>query len=149
MRDWWAHERPEQVSKRSIFLAGPSPRRQADFNWRPEALAYLETVAFDGDVFIPLPRNGNWLPDYDAQVEWELTYLHLAWVIAFWVPRSKKLPGYTTNVEYGLFVGSGKVVLGYPTDAPKMRYLHYLANTHKVPVAHSLPETLNLAIKKL
>lgn len=143
----YAHEHLENKGLPSIFLAGPSPRKKDDINWRPEALSVLERLGFRGDVFVPLPRSGEWHPDYDAQIEWELEHLFLATVIAFWVPRDlTRLPGFTTNVEYGLFLLSKKIVLGYPPDAEKMRYLDFVARKFGVPFFNTLEETLKAAV---
>ncbi|MBI4118158.1 MAG: nucleoside 2-deoxyribosyltransferase domain-containing protein [Parcubacteria group bacterium] len=140
----YAHEHHEETGGPSIFLAGPSPRTKRDYNWRPLALRHLSEVRFPGSVFIPLPRDGKW-PDYfdHAQIEWELKYLNEATVIAFWVPRDlRHLPGFTTNVEFGMFCGSGKIVLGYPRGAPKMEYVDHVARKYNVPVCHTLGETM-------
>lgn len=132
----------------SIFLAGPSPRNAEHYNWRPEAVRLLQELHFDGAVFIPLPRDGDWLDDYDAQIIWELEYLRRAKAIAFWIPRDKEnLPAFTTNVEFGMFAKSGKIVLGYPANAIKMRYLHKIADIEGVPVASTLEETLRHAVE--
>lgn len=140
---------PERFSK-SIFLAGPSPRGQEDVNWRPEALQILEELGYDGVVFVPLPRTGDWSHGYDNQVDWELQHLHMSDVVAFWVPRdTKKLPAYTTNVEYGMFFDTGKAILGYPPEAQKMRYLAHLAQQEFVPMASTLKDTLKLAVERL
>src|SRR6185369_16841030 len=103
MNEVYAHEHPQNPNLPGIFLAGPSPRGNEDYNWRPQALEILSKAGFTGNVYIPLPRDGNWLADYDAQVEWELQYLEKASVIIFWVPRDiQNLPGFTTNVEFGM-----------------------------------------------
>ncbi len=141
----YAHERPLDIALGlpSLFLAGPSPRSAEDKNWRPEAISILEEIGFTGIVYVPLPRDGNWSPEYDAQVSWELKYLEEATCIAFWIPRDLSyLPGFTTNVEFGLYVRSGKINLGYPVDAPKMKYLDFLAKKFKVPIKHTLRGTL-------
>ena len=138
----YAHEEQPKPAKQSLFLAGPSPRNPGDPNWRPRALTLL-AERFKGTVFVPLPRNGQWLPDYDAQIEWELRHLTSASVIAFWIPRDlKTLPGFTTNVEFGMYLKSGKIVLGSPPETPKMRYLESVARGNGVPVYHTLENTL-------
>jgi len=145
----YAHEDPQSPGASSIFLAGPSPRNADDYNWRPEALGILSILRFRGTVYVPLPRDGNWLADYEAQVDWELRFLHMSMVIAFWIPRElTTLPGFTTNVEFGMFVASGKIVLGYPAAAPKMRYLAHLARLYNVPVHNDLTVTLAQALVK-
>jgi hypothetical protein len=150
LRTFWVgeHSASPRKKRRSIFLAGPSPRGDVGHHWRPEAIAIIEKLRFNGDVYAPLLEDGGWLGDFDKQMDWELQYLEQADGIAFWVPRDlQTLPGLTTNVEYGLYVKSGKAVLGYPRSATHMRYMHRLADICDVPVAHTLEETLALAIR--
>jgi len=143
-------------NKNSIFLAGPSTRVEPNHielrkffgaitAWREEALTYLKDVKkFSGVVFVPEPF-GN---DYKAQIEWEDRRLNEAYIIVFWVPRDlEHLPGFTTNVEFGAWMATDKlVVLGYPEGAPKMRYLHYKADKYVIPVFHTLEKTLDEAV---
>lgn len=145
----YAPEAPPSQFTKSLFLAGPSPRNPDQPNWRPEALAALEAMGYDGVVFVPLPREGDWSHGYDAQVEWELTHLNMADVVLFWVPRSKDLPAMTTNVEFGSFYDTGKAILGYPKDATQMRYLDHLAKTESVTVCGTLEDTLRAAVTRL
>lgn len=141
-------EQPPERFTKSIFLAGPSPRGAEHLNWRPEALRILESLGYDGVVFVPLPRDGRWDYGYDTQVEWERIHLDMADVVVFWVPRDKKdLLGLTTNVEFGMFFDSGKAVLGYPEDAASMRYLDHHARREHVPVCSTLEETLRSAVE--
>ncbi len=143
----YAYERPKEVHSRSIFLAGPSPREEHHPSWRPSALEILKDLGFEGAVFVPLPRDGVWSADYGEQVEWELENLDDASIIVFWVPRDMEvLPGLTTNVEFGMYVDSGKTILGFPENTPHMRYLEYIARVHGVPVLHTLEETLRTAV---
>ncbi len=146
----YAGEEAPQTLTRSMFLAGPSPRKPEDHNWRPEAIAILEELRFDGVVFIPLPRGGEWKHSYDDQIWWETDKLAMADSIPFWVPRNlDALPGFTTNVEWGMHFDSGKVALGYPKGAPKMAYLAYHAKEQQVPILHSLRETLQCVIERM
>lgn len=145
----YAPENPPAAFTKSIFLAGPSPRDPSHPNWRPAALAALEDMGYDGVVFVPLPRDGDWSHGYDAQVEWELTHLNMADVVVFWVPRSKDLPALTTNVEYGVYFDSGTAVLGYPPSATHMRYLDHLGKKEGVEVRGTLKDTLRVAVERI
>jgi 8-oxo-dGTP pyrophosphatase MutT (NUDIX family) len=145
----YAPEQPSAQFSKAIFLAGPSPRDPAQPNWRPEALRALEDMGYDGVVFVPLPRDGNWSHGYDAQVEWEAAHLNMADVVVFWVPRSKELPALTTNVEYGMYFDSGKAILGYPEGATHMRYLEDHGRKEGVPVYKTLVETLKAAVDRI
>ena len=131
-----------------IFLAGPTPRDAATPSWRPQALEIIRRT-FSGPVFIPETGDGVWKDDYDGQVDWEWHGLDLANVILFWVPRElKHMPAMTTNVEFGYKVSSPTqyCVLGYPEGAPKMKYLHKLAQRHSVLIRHTLESTIQTAI---
>lgn len=137
------------VVTKSIFLAGPSPRGEyTDWKgtWREEAIEILKRIGFDGHVFIPLPFNGL---TYEAGVAWEEHYLEVADHIVFWVPRSDELPAFTTNVEFGEWMRSSKLSLGYPEGAPKMRYLDAKAVKYNTPVNHTLEGTLRAAVAVL
>lgn len=143
-------ELPERIVK-SIFLAGPTPRSDDGNPWRQDALQLLEDKGFDGTVFIPEPRDGQWHSEYDRQVEWEERCLNVADALVFWVPRDlETMPGYTTNIEYGTWMRSNKpMVLGYPEDAPKMSYMAHYAEKLNIPIHHSLTAALEAAIEKL
>ena len=127
----YANQPAPETWTSAIFLAGPTPRSAEVPSWRPEALRLLEAAGYDGVVFVPEDEGGEWRHSYLAQVEWESTGLNFADVIVFWVPRQlDTMPAFTTNVEFGHWVGSGKVVLGYPPGAPKNRYLDWLLEHH-------------------
>ncbi len=135
---------------RSLFLAGPTPRDPAVASWRPEALRLLEERGWAGTVFVPEARSGDVLREYDEQVEWELAALGRADAVVFWVPRDlATLPAFTTNVEFGLFAGSGRAVLGAPPGAPRMSYLRALAARRGVPVFDTLAATLEAASERV
>ena len=115
------------VNDHSIFLAGPTPRSKEIESWRPTAIQFLEELGYTGQVIIPERQVSAEHIDYDDQVEWELYGLEHCRNIVFWVPRKMpEMPALTTNVEFGLFVKSGKVFYGRPDNAYKCRYLDHL-----------------------
>src|SRR3990172_7174370 len=109
---------PSEITK-TIFLAGPTPR-SLDEGWRREALSKLESLGFDGHVFVLEAANHEFNGDQQAQIEWEEEALNRADCIVFWIPRDISgkriwdfpMPGLTTNDEWGVWKNSGKVVLG-------------------------------------
>jgi len=114
-------------NKKSIFLAGPTPRNENVLSWRTDACKKLEELGFDGVVYVP--EYSTWKPkmDYLDQVMWEREALTEATVIMFWIPRNlNDMPALTTNVEFGYWLHSGKVIYGRPDNASKIKYLDWL-----------------------
>jgi hypothetical protein len=136
----------------AVFLAGPTPRDAAVPSWRPAAVELLRRRWLDTDrgrlvVFVPEHEGGGFRGSWLDQVEWEDTCLTASDVIAFWVPRDMAtLPGLTTNVEWGRWESSGKVVLGAPPDAPATRYLRHYATKVGAPSADTLDDTMAAAL---
>lgn len=131
----------------SIFLAGPTPRDSETKSWRPQALELLKD--FDGEVYVPETSDGQWRHNYDDQIIWETRYLEQAKVILFWVPRDLiSMPAFTTNVEFGLWLKSGKIVYGHPEQAQKMKYLDWHARQTGLTVYTTLEETITTAVEK-
>lgn len=135
----------------SIFLAGPTPRTQEVASWRIQALQMLQEVSFSGTVLIPERHDWDSSFDYISQVEWEFTCLEAATIIVFWIPRDLvSLPGFTTNVEFGRYIGSGRCVYGRPDCTPKNRYLDWLYQKLKGEApCTSLQNTLNAAVMRV
>ena len=137
--------------KRSIFLAGLTPRCKNTNSWRTDACEKLEQLVFDGVVYVP--EYSTWKPktDYVDQAMWEREALSEATVILFWIPR--KLPdmsAFTTNVEFGYWLHSGKVIYGRPNDAEKIKYLDWLYTLdHNEEPYENLDELLVEAINKV
>ncbi|OGZ97698.1 MAG: hypothetical protein A3I44_02295 [Candidatus Sungbacteria bacterium RIFCSPLOWO2_02_FULL_51_17] len=151
--------------RKAIFLAGPTPRRDKHGiltarSWRiPDAITILEELGYDGHVFLPEDRPGSATAsdfDYHDNYAWETGALHRSDVIVFWVPRAlKTMPAFTTNVEFGEWFKSGKVIYGAPKDPtvpdqdlplPKNKYLEMKADEYRVPRFRSLRETLATAV---
>jgi ADP-ribose pyrophosphatase YjhB (NUDIX family) len=126
----YAQEEAPNPLVKSIFLVGPTPRNQDVASWRPAALRALEICGYNGTVFVPEPRSG-WGRDYYAQVEWEKKHLEMADVILAWVPRDLQLlPAFTTNVEFGRYMTSGKILYGRPDGCPNNSYLDWMYEDH-------------------
>ncbi len=135
--------------KKSIFLGGPTPREENVASWRTEACKILEEMQFDGVVYVP--EYSTWKPkaDYVDQAMWEREALTNATVILFWIPRElPNMPAFTTNVEFGYWLHSGKVIYGRPNDASKIKYLDwiYKLDYDKIPY-EDLPSLLASSIE--
>lgn len=137
----------------SVFLAGPTPRLGDPVeSWRPAATAELARQWAGRrplTVLSPESRDGIRAAHYDDQVDWE-TQARAASAILFWIPRDlSTLPGFTTNVEFGMDVSTGRAVLGAPPDCAnpeRNRYLVHVARRCGVPVCETLPDTVAAAL---
>lgn len=79
-------------------------------------------------------------PRADSIPSWRPDARERASAILFWIPRDlNTLPGFTTNVEFGLDIGTGRAVLGCPPDCPN-------PDRHGAPVCHTLPDTVTAAL---
>jgi len=157
---------PDRWTK-SVFLAGPTPRKGGPPSWRPEALRILEAQGYDGVVFVPEDRGINGcgiVPEnYAPQIEWEDEALRRADVIIFWVardltlmpkekpddPDAMSMPAFTTNIEWGEYFDSGKAALGYPEKTPKVGYFRTKAEWLGIPIAHTLEATVARALEMI
>ncbi|MET7424983.1 hypothetical protein [Dactylosporangium sp. NPDC005555] len=144
----YANEQPPDAWDASLFIAGPMPRTTTVPSWRPAALSAIE-AAWSGAgrlvVFVPEPRDGKPLK-YDHHT-WEDRWLAIVDVIVFWVPRDMQhLPGLTTNVEFGRWESSGRVVLGAPAGAAHVGYLRECAKRNNAPVTETLDEVAAAAM---
>jgi len=138
-------------NKKSIFLAGPTPRQKEIVSWRKEACKILKIIGFDGLVYIPESSSLKPKEDYVDQAMWERQALTNATIILFWIPRSlPNMAGFTTNVEFGYWLSSNKVIYGRPDNAPKTKYLDWLyeLDYHQKPY-NNLKELIKVAINKL
>lgn len=132
-------------SARSIFLAGPTPRSPDVKSWRPEAIECFEELGYFGNIIVPEPQNGVW-KHRDAQIDWEQYYLNRCDVVMFWVPRNMlTMPALTTNIEFGMYLDSGKLVFGAPPEAEHVWYMQYCCKQRKISTGDSLHKTCELA----
>ena len=136
MKVIYSDESIKDIKNRSIFLAGPTPRDISVHSWRSDAVAILYDLNYNGHVFVPEIRERSKKYDYLNQVKWEQMGLRIATRIVFWVPRKLPLmPGLTTNVEFGMCIGSGRIIYGRPDDSEHTGYLDWLykSTTYKEP----------------
>ena len=142
----------EDVKKgiKSIFLAVPTPRDGNVISWRIEACKILKKLGFDGIVYVP--EYSTWKPkeNYVDQAMWERNALKEATVIVFWIPRHlPDMPAFTTNVEFGYWLHTGKVLFGRPDNAEKIKYLDWLYELdYQLKPFNDLETLLEFAVRK-
>ena len=149
------YEDTELANGPSIFLAGPTVRNGVyEKSWRKHAVECLKRAGFDGTVYVPESKTKTeQMLDYGYYPNWELERLNSSDMIIFWIPRKlPKMPAFTTNVEFGRYVSisPNKVVLGYPVDSEKNRYLRLLYNRlTSSEVTTNLKDTVKAALDKM
>ncbi len=140
-------------AKFSVFLAGPTPREITVKSWRPEFIDSLRLKGFEGSVFAPENRVLGSPYDFDTQIPWEVEGLTNANLVIFWIPRKlDTMPAFTTNIEFGEFMHSGKVAVGFPPDSVNNRYIGKRCEMHDIPlfkttdslIAHICEEELKI-----
>lgn len=130
----------------TIFLAGPTSC-QEDINrpvteWRTNAIQLFESFG-ESCLLIPEPGPGSLWLSYGGQVEWQHVHLNSADSIMFWIPRDMtNLFGGATNIEFGMYMKSGKVVLGCPPEAAHAKYMKYCAKLFNIPCFSTLRDTV-------
>lgn len=55
--------------KKSIFLAGPTLRKEIVKSWRPQAIEILEELGFDGVVYVPEFKQYTEIPNNVSTIE--------------------------------------------------------------------------------
>lgn len=124
------YEDKELSDLTSIFLAGPTIRNgKFEDSWRSTAVRYFEKLGFDGNIYVPESKTGEYSDDLRQTANWEWNRLESSKKIMFWIPRDlETLPGFTTNIEFGRYITlcPEKVILGFPLDAPKNSYIELL-----------------------
>ena len=118
----------ENISPKSVFLAGPTVRSHQSHlsSWRKLAIAEFEKQGFMGTLFVPEFDNKESTElDVIDIVNWEWDFLNKAKTILFWVPRTPELIGLTTNWEHGFWMGSDKSKMEYgrPDESYRNHYL--------------------------
>lgn len=147
--EWGAEE-----DVKSIYLAGPTHRIKEGESiikrsWRDEAIKLLSEMGYNGVVYCPEWAH-NRKPDdwtYSRQVSWELEAMGKSTVILFWVCRDfPTLPGLTTNIEFGEYLWSDKIVVGIPEEADHQRYLQERCSRNKISFTTDLTQSVKAAI---
>lgn len=143
-------ELPKKISK-SIFLMGPTPRDKNVPSWRPEALQILKQLGYNGTVYVPEyedgPKDKNF--SHSDQIKWERLVMQSVDTIMAWVPRDlDTLPAFTTNVEFGLYCDSNRLIFGHPPEAHKMEYLDWMAEDKKINIHDNLKDLCKEAVER-
>lgn len=142
--------------RNSIFLAGPCPRTDFKDDWRFEAFEILKELGFNGTVITPSNSNyQTYLANHDKddtlkkQTMWEYETMKKCSALVFWIPRSKKRPARTTNIEFGDWYNREGVFIGWPPTAEHNEYLQVRADMIGKSVYYDLRTMLADVVKHL
>lgn len=131
------------IKGKSIFLAGPTPRKSDVLSWRPKAIKMISQGSFDGTILMPEFKDRNkWSYNfaYDKQIAWELKAIDVADKIIFWIDRHlPDMPAFTTNTEFGYWIAKNpeKIILGIPKNSEKCDYIKYLAIENNIDIHYT------------
>ena len=138
--------------KNAIFLAGPCPRKDYDNDWRNDMIVELKKVKFNGDVITPTnPKYDTKDPDYyNKQCTWETRGMHVASTILFWIDRNSENPGFTTNIEFGIWSAKmpQSLVVGIPKGSKKCDYIKWVCKTKDIPCFETMEEVAEFIKEK-
>lgn len=151
-------------ARKAVFLAGPTYRINHETmthgmdgpdvprSWRKDAIKLFEETGFDGVLYVPEWVN-NEKPEgwtYSGQVQWEVDAMNASDYILFWIPRDmRKLPALTTNIEFGEWLHSERIIVGAPDNAEKMEYIKSRCDKENIPFHNKLQDcvyTINSAL---
>lgn len=131
----------------AVFLAGPCPREDYEKNdvWRKEAYSIFEDIGFDGDILNPTNKNYGLINDLTKQTDWENEAMHKASAIIFYLERTEKNPGFTSNIEIGMWLKSNNIFVCIPDNSRKKNanaYIRIKCDQAGIPVFNTLEETI-------
>lgn len=131
--------------EKAIFLAGSIEMGKAE-NWRQRVERELSKV--DGVIFNP--RRDDWdsswvqsidNPQFREQVEWELTALENADIIAMYFDPTTKSP--ISLLEFGLFAKTSKLIVCCPEGFWRKGNVDIVCKKYIVEQVDSLQELIN------
>jgi calcineurin-like phosphoesterase family protein len=71
----------------------------------------------------------------------------MASYILFWIPRDKNHPAFTTNIEFGEWLNSSNIVVGFPPDSERNDYITERLKLLNKGVSNTLKDTCMEVLK--
>lgn len=140
--------------KNAIFLAGPCPRSNyGEEDWREKIYDIFDSLEFRGVLLNPTndKYDANNADEFKLQTQWEYEGMKKASAIIFWLDRSDKHPGFTSNVEIGNWMGKKGVFVAMPADCTKHanRYIRTRLEQIGQKVYDTLEEVIQAVVADL
>lgn len=164
MRTLFARTHATIYPEKGLFLAGPTPPSGEMLGgWRRELIReLLSKYEIDDECIVvsPEPVDGRWesivsasgAPNESAendQIAWELQYLNLCNITAFWLPTywsknsAENFPvniGPTTRWEFGMMLEKyltqprRQLIVGAPEDAESIGWVRHVCKHHGIKI---------------
>lgn len=121
-------DKSNRYFKKSIFLAGPTPRDKNVPSWRGDAIKIFNDLGFDGTLIIPEEPKKHYYEKENNfnEIKWDMEALLKADVVMMWLPREGDMLGLSSNVEFGYLLNKGNMIYGRPNTAFRCEFLDYL-----------------------
>jgi hypothetical protein len=142
---------PTELQSPSVFLAGSIEMGLAEY-WQDE----LERALADLDVLILNPRREAWdaswvqsidNPLFREQVEWEMSALERADIVAMYFAPDTKAP--VTLLELGLRARAGSLIVCCPAGYWRHGNVEIVCRRFDLPIVTTLPELVTFVRKRL
>ena len=140
--------------KNSIFLAGPCPRKDyRASDWREKTMITLENLGFNGYVLNPTNEyyDTDNADELTMQTQWEWEAMCKASAIVFYLARSEKNPGFTSNVEIGMWLDQPGIYVCIPEGDTKNanRYIEIKCKERNMPIYRTIEDCYAAVCKDL
>ncbi len=175
MRTLFSRSHATVYPSQGVFLAGPtSPSGQMLSSWRREVVNQLMErykISDDSVIVSPEPLDGTWqsiestsgAPNQvseNDQIAWELQYLDLCDITAFWLPvywSQESAGNYSPNIgpttrwEFGMMLEKylsqprRTLIVGAPEDAESIAWVRHVCKQYKIEI-HCLSQSSKEAL---
>lgn len=122
-----------------VYLAGAIDMGAA-VDWQAQVIAALADIP---DLVLFNPRRAQFTPGMETeQILWELDAFDTVNLILLWFPKDAKAP--ISFFEAGLFMDSGKMIIGAQRGFYRRRNLELTCQRHGVPLYHALGDMIEV-----
>lgn len=130
----------------SVFLAGTIDLGNS-VDWQKDAIERLDVpLIFNPrrDTFEGLPESSN--PDFVDQVEWELSALEFADIIAMNFTPGSVSP--ISLLEFGMYAKTGKLIVCCPDTYSRHGNVQAVANRYNIALTSDFDEWIDLIMAR-
>lgn len=122
-----------EVEGFKVYLGGAIDMGKAE-DWQSEVIDLLDSSS---DLVLLNPRRAEFTAKMeDEQIRWELQALEASDAILMWFPKESESP--ISLLEFGLYLQSGKLLVGVEESFYRQRNIELTAEYYGVKVFHSL-----------